>query len=102
MEEERKEVQEPVQEEPKKEGASITLPVSLLNLLGSCFAIFLFMILKIILYFGGGSAVLNGIFMILIYGSAAFGLVFNYIKAKGKANLDFWLSLIALVLILMQ
>ena len=62
-------------------------------------AIALFIITKVVINFGGGSAVFYGIMTIAIYATSFVGVLYVYVKEK-KPTMEWWFNVVALILAL--
>ena len=102
MEEEVKKesVEEKSVEEKSAGKKNITLSADIYSFLIAIATLALYFIFRVIVVFGGGSAVLNGIFFILIYGAAIFGFGFAFFRDR-KLSADVILSIIILCVIML-
>ncbi|HAJ77739.1 MAG TPA: hypothetical protein DCO89_01550 [Clostridiales bacterium] len=89
MEENREEVKE-VRRDLREE-KQIRISQSTIAVCMALFALFLFVICKILMAFGVGSRTLYGIFSIFMYGLPIAGSMWSYLKTK-KLSFEFWLN----------
>ena len=94
MEEEKVEVKE----EPKAENKEIKISQSTLALIMALFAMFLFVLCRVLIVFGVGSATFYGIMSIIMYALPLAGLIWSYVRNK-KPTFEFWLNVIVFALV---
>ena len=77
----------------------VSISEKLFNALFAIVAVSLFMITKIVIAFGGGSAVFYGIMTIAIYATSFIGVLYVYVKEK-KPTMEWWFNVVVFVLAL--
>ena len=95
--EENKEVMEEKKEEPKT-GNELKISQSTLAVCMALFAMFLFVLCRVLMIFGVGSGTFYGIMSIIMYALPLAGLIWSYVRNK-KPTVDFWLNVIVFALV---
>lgn len=96
--EENQEKLEEVKEKPKVENKEIKISQSTLAVCMALFAMFLFVLCRVLIIFGVGSGTFYGIMSIIMYALPLTGLIWSYLRNK-KPSFEFWLNVIMFALV---
>lgn len=94
---EEKEEKVEVEEEPKAK-EELKISQSALAVCMALFALFLFVLCRILIIFGVGSGTFYGIMSIVMYALPLAGLVWSYVRNR-KPSFEFWLNVIVFALV---
>ena len=86
-----------VEEEPKAK-EELKISQSALAVCMALFALFLFVLCRILIIFGVGSGTFYGIMSIVMYALPLAGLVWSYVRNR-KPSFEFWLNVIVFALV---